>query len=188
MTITPDAGSIQEGDSFTVAGDGFYARRSTSSGRVSPRSRPRPTSTVSGIKGSVDITVTVADQFGLPVAGAQVDRPAHRWSERRRTPSARKTTDANGKATFTFTDANAAAGQSSTVTFQCLRRPVRQHGRRRRPTRADDPATPPTARAPTTSLRLDGVNTAGAGLHPGDVTVVPLTDTVADTRRRRSEG
>jgi hypothetical protein len=178
VTITPDAGTIQNLDSFTLSGSGlgtlnFQFQRANVSAVQAPAEVY-----VSALKGSVDITATVTDQFGLPIAGAQVDAQRTAGANTDLAPQARKTTDAKGQATFTFTDTNATAGQNSTVTFRAY---------------ADQFDATPDASDTTTirytvdgqgadyTLALDGVNTAGTAYSPNDVTVIPLTDTVANT-------
>jgi hypothetical protein len=178
ITITPDAGTIQENDRFTVAGSGltsaleFQFQRS----RLSVVDAPADVY-VSAVDGSVDITVTATDQFGAPVAGAQVDAQRTGGVNQDANAQPRKTTDANGQATFTFADVNAVQNQTSTVTFRAFR----------------DAASATAADTDTAQIRyttdglgadytitLDGQNTGGAAYTANNVRINPLNDGVAD--------
>ncbi|WKN49545.1 hypothetical protein [Nocardioides sp. Arc9.136] len=177
VTITPDAGTIQDGDTFTVGGSGlgtlnFQFQRAELSAVQAPANVY-----ISGIDGSVNVSVTTTDQFGLPIAGAQVDAARTLGANSPEAFQPRKTTDANGQATFTFTDVNAVPGQTSEVTFRAF---------------ADQfDATPDAFDTATIrytadglgadfTLSLDGVNTAGTAYNPASVSIEPLTDTVAN--------
>ena len=61
---------------------GGSTSRSRSQRTRRPRSPRRPRLPVEARRARSTITVTVTDQFGIPVAGASGDRPAHRWRER----------------------------------------------------------------------------------------------------------
>ncbi|MDN4160218.1 beta strand repeat-containing protein [Nocardioides abyssi] len=184
VTIAPDAGSIQVSDDFTVAGAGlnltFEYQRAELSRVVAPADVY-----VSAIDGSVDITVTATDQFGDPVAGAQVD--ARRTSQPNLDAAAqpRKTTDANGQATFTFTDVNANPGQTTEVTFRAF---ADQFDAIANATDTTDIRYTQSGQGAEFTLSLDGVNTGGASYSPDDVVIQPLTDTAAqDTNTAADE-
>ena len=175
LTITPDAGSVQLDDSINVTGAGsvdfdLVFKRPTATATV-----PAADAYVSAVKGSVEVSVAVVDQFGLPITGVLVDAQRTAGPNTDAAPQARKAVDSNGVATFTFTDAKAVAGQSDTVTFKVY----------------DDQYDNSGSLTSTTTIRytndglgrdyttrLDGVTASGAGYDPASVSANPLTDTV----------
>ncbi|MEV7428212.1 Ig-like domain-containing protein [Nocardioides sp. NPDC092400] len=180
LTITPDAGTIQVGDTIRVQGSGIdttltFARAALTS------AAPEAQTYVAKAGGSVDITVTARDQFNLPIAGAAISAQ-RAGANNDAQPTPRKVTDANGKATFTFTDARTTpvANTQDTVTFRAY-------------ADAFVPETAPSINSTATirytaeglgqdfTLSLDGVSANGTAYNPANTVIVPLTDGVVDT-------
>jgi len=107
ITITPDSGTIVEGSTITVTGSGINTTLRFERSQVWTVT-PDAKTYVSKIGGSVDVTLTAKDQFGLPATGAYVGaRRANGVNAE--ASQTKKAVDANGKATFTFTDTKATA-------------------------------------------------------------------------------
>jgi len=107
ITITPDAGTIVEGSTIQVTGSGIDVTLEFARTEVTTVATDAKTY-VSKIGGSVDVTVTAKDQFGLPATGAYVGVQRKNGPNEDATET-RKAVDANGKATFTLTDTKATA-------------------------------------------------------------------------------
>lgn len=174
VTITPDAASIQEGDSFSFGGNGFSQTvsfvRSHVQGVV-----PGAKTYVSAIDGSVTVTATVVDQFGLPVSAGEVS--AARSGGPNTAAKQRKAVDANGQVSFTFTDADAVAGQTDTVTFQYFTDQYDASGEFDAVTKIKYTVDGQGADFTT---RLDGTTASGTGYDPATNVADPLADAVAD--------
>ncbi|MCR6030612.1 hypothetical protein GGQ22_04045 [Nocardioides sp. zg-579] len=180
LTITPDAGTIQVGDSIRVQGSGIDTTLTFARARLTS-SAPEAQTYVAKAGGSVDITVTARDQFNLPIAGAAISAQ-RAGANNDAQPTARKVTDANGKATFTFTDARTTpvANTQDMVTFRAY-------------TDAFVPETDPSINSSATirytaeglgqdfTLSLDSVSANGVAYNPADTVIVPLTDGVVST-------
>ncbi|MDN4172408.1 Ig-like domain-containing protein [Nocardioides sp. SOB77] len=177
VTITPDAGTIQDTDSIDVVGSGLDLDFNFDRAEITSVESAADTY-VSAIDGNVTIPVTVLDQFGLPVAGAQVDARRTGPSNIDAQPQARKTTDANGQATFTFTDVNAVPNGQDSVLFQVFPDQF---------SNAVVDTDTATIRYTTDgvgrdfTISLDNTNTGGSAYNPASVTTIPLTDTNANT-------
>ena len=143
ITITPDAGTIQVGDSINIGGSFSqvldFERAQADS--VKPTADPY----FSKVGGTVDVTATVLDQFGQPLTSGYVE--ASRTGVNNDTTPQRKAVGSDGTVTFTFTDTKAVAGQQDTVNFAYFPDQYDTAGEstRRRPS-----TTRPTARAATT--------------------------------------
>lgn len=171
ITITPDAGTIQNGDSIDIAGtfaqtiDFVRAETQVVKATANPY--------FSKFGGSVDVTANVVDQFGNPVTTGFVE--AKRSGVNNDATAQRKAVGNDGKVTFTFTDTKATAPSSDTVNFAYF---------------VDQFDNAPTAGTPTTikytadgmgndfKTSLEGKDTELATYKASDVSVVPLTDTV----------
>lgn len=185
ITITPDAGSIDDtGDSIDIDGHGLDMQLDFARGKVSTVNS-EANLYVSKLDGSVDITVVATDQFGLPAAGVYVD--AQRAGQNNdAAPTAKKVTNAQGEATFTFTDANAINNGTDTVTFrvfadQFSATPIDPDGDLDYAEHFDTATIRYTTEGTGSEyvLNLDGLNASGVGYDPASVTVMPLSDTDA---------
>lgn len=122
VTLTPDAGSIQVGDSIGIQGSGItngnnpvlinFVRAAASSIRSAAQTY------VSKIGGSVDVTVTVLDQFGKPVTSGLVNVQRIGGVNADASPSAKKPVGADGTVTFTLTDSKATANSTAPDTVR----------------------------------------------------------------------
>ncbi|WP_028639088.1 beta strand repeat-containing protein [Nocardioides sp. URHA0032] len=173
VTITPDALSVQDGDSINIGGSfsqtlDFVRAEATF---IDAAQDPY----FGKLKGSVDVKVTVTDQFNNPVTsgfiGAQrVAGPNHVGD-----PQQAKPVDSTGSATFTFTDAKATNGEEDTVGFGYV----------------PDQFTLPADADPTGSTQIkwttdgmganfttniDGTSTESPTYDPSEHSVVPLAD------------
>lgn len=173
ITITPDAGTVQVGDTINIGGsmtqtlDFERAHADT----VKPTADPY----FSKVGGSVDVTATVLDQFGQPLTSGYVE--ASRSGVNNDTTPQRKAVGSDGSVTFTFTDAKATNGDTDTVTFEYF---------------PDQYATASTASGDTHikyttdgmganyTTSLDGNNTESPTYKPSDTSVIPLGDAVAN--------
>ena len=174
VTITPDAGTVQENDSISVSGNGFDQTFDFERAEVTSI-QPSADVFFSALKGSVDVTATVLDQFGLPVSSGFVE--AERTGVNADTTPQRKAVGADGKVTFTFTDSKATNGQTETVDLAYF---------------PDQFAAAPTQTGSATikyttdglgsnfKTLLNGDDTEAADYKASDVTVVPLADAVDD--------
>jgi len=174
ITITPDAGTVQDIDSITVAGS--FAQ-TIDFDRAAPTTIKSASDPYFGkLKGTVSVTATVLDQFGLAYTTGFVSAQRTAGPNTDATPQV-KPVGANGQTTFSFTDANATDGQSDTVTFGYL----------------PDEFTPAPVLTDTTHIKwttdgmgsnfktsLEGVDTEGVGYKASDVTIIPLADTVVN--------
>jgi hypothetical protein len=181
IVVTPDAGTIQDTDSFEVDGSGIvdlvinYDRSVVNAASVDA-----PPTVFTQVDTPTTVTVLVTDQFGLPVPGAQVSAAingngvgADPASDR-----PRQTADASGQVTFTFPAGDTQVGDVDTITYSVF------------DDAADASATVATetttvnytadGRGPDYQLTLDGTNTELATYSPDDVSVVPLTDALAN--------
>ncbi|CAB4709959.1 MAG: hypothetical protein F2667_07385 [Actinobacteria bacterium] len=181
ITITPDAGTVTDAGQFTVNGAGLglvfdYDRAQATA------IKPAATTYVSKFGGSVDVTATVTDQFGLPITGVLVTAQRTGGVNADATESAKKAVGADGKVTFTLTDTKASVtnAASDTVNFK-----VYQDSFAALPL-AGVTATPATivysvdGNGADFIVTLDGANTAGAAYDPASITVDPLSDAIAD--------
>ncbi|GGO71397.1 beta strand repeat-containing protein [Nocardioides deserti] len=182
LTITPDAGTVQEGDVVNIDGGGLDLQLDFQRGTVSEVNAEAETY-VSKIDGTVDITVVTTDQFGLPAAGAFVEAQ-RTGANTDAQPQARKATDANGRATFTFTDVNATNGSTDTVTFRAFRdqfaaNPIDPDGDSNFAEHFDTATIRYTTdgQGSDFNLSLDNVNTGSPTYDPTTVSVVPFSDT-----------
>lgn len=180
LVITPDAGTVQAGDSIAVTGS---FDQTIQFARSAPTAIESPAVYFSAVKGSVDLTATVVDQFGDPVTTGYVEafRSAGPNVE---TAKQRKAVGNDGTATFTFTDTKATNGQSDTVSFDYF---------------PDQFANLSTLSDSTTikyttsgmgndfKTRLDTVDTEGATYKASDVTVIPLADGVANSANEAAD-
>jgi len=180
ITFTPDAGTIKESSGINIT---------TPDGNVIKIRFVRPTfdsaktdatSYVSAIGGSVDVTVTAKDQFGLPISGAYLAVQRLNGVNKDANPSAMKRTDENGKATFTLTDTKATAVSKAPDDVKVLRY-------------ADQYDTTPAdlgnqakiyytadGQGSEFAITVDNVTPAGAAYDPASVFANPLTDGTAD--------
>lgn len=179
VTITPDAGTVQEGDGFAVDGSGivdldFVFQRSA----VSADSVDAPSLVYTQVDTPTSVTVTVTDQFGIPVQGAQVSAASAGTGVNDTEP--RQTTNASGQTTFTFPAGDTQVGDQDTITYTVYQ----------------DAATPDVdgitasetttvkytadGKGPDYQITLDTLNTEGSTYTPDDVSVIPLTDAVGD--------
>ena len=113
LVITPDAGTIQEGDSFSVSGafsETFRFERAAVSAI-----KPGAATYVSKVDGSVTVTATVVDQFGNGWSTGEVS--AERTGGPNPSGFQRKPIGPGGQVSFTFTDMNAVPYQTDTVKF-----------------------------------------------------------------------
>ncbi|NHC23441.1 hypothetical protein G6553_09695 [Nocardioides sp. IC4_145] len=179
LTITPDAGTIQENSSIELTGS-FTQTIEFNRARVATV-EPAAATYVSAVDGSVDVTVNVQDQFGDPISSGEVE------AARTGGPNAdtaatvqRKAVGPNGQVTFTFTNARAAAGQSDTVEFEFYRD---RFAAAPEPNVTEESATiryTVDGQGRDFTTRLDNVTASGTGYNPASIRVVPLTDTLAD--------
>jgi hypothetical protein len=179
VTITPDAGSIQAGDGFTVNGAGisnldFVFERS----EVSAASVDAPSLVYTQVDTPTSVTVTVTDQFGNPAAGAQVSAESAGTGVNNTQP--RQTTNAAGQTTFTFPAGDTQAGDVDTITYTVFQDAATPDG-------DGIPATEDTTvkytadgKGPDYQITLDSLSTEAPTYSPDDVTVIPLADAVAD--------
>lgn len=173
ITITPDAGSIDDTNDFiNVFGHGLNLDLAFEDRELDSIDAEADLY-VSKLDGSVDITVVALDQFNIPVAGAYVD--AQRAGQNNdATPTAKKVTNAQGEATFTFTDANAINNGVDIVTFR-----VFENQFDALPSDTDNSTRIRYTTEGTGSeyvLNLDGLNASGVGYDPTSVAVEPLSD------------
>jgi adhesin/invasin len=177
LTFTADAGTVQETDTIVIGGSISetleFARAAVSD--VVPSSGTY----FSKVGGSVDVTVQVVDQFGLPVTSGFVEAKRDGVNAAADATPQRKAVGADGKVTFTFTDTQAVNGNQENVDVDYF---------------ADQfSATPDFSEGNVAVIKyttdgmganfvttLDGTNTEGADYDATDVVVVPLADTVAD--------
>lgn len=115
VTITPDAGTVQDGDYITTTGS-FVQEFDFARAQVTSV-KPSAALTFSKLDGSADVTGTVLDQFGLPVTQGFLS--AARTGVNNDTPATtqKKALGSNGSATFTFTDKDATDGSTDDVDF-----------------------------------------------------------------------
>jgi hypothetical protein len=174
LTITPDAGTIQEGDSFAVSGafaQTFVFQRSAVTAIAPDADRY-----VSAIDGSVTVSATVVDQFGLPVSSGEVS--ARRISgPNAETTAQRKAVDSNGQVSFTFTDVNAVPGQEDTVEFLYFVDQFDKDGEKSATTKIRYTTD---GQGSDFTTRLDNVTASGSGYDPASIRVIPLADAEAD--------
>jgi hypothetical protein len=181
VTITPDAGSIQAGDGFTVNGSGisnldFVFQRAA----VSATSVDAPALVYTQVDTPTSATVTVTDQFGNPVEGAQVSATIAGSGVNNTQP--RQTTNASGQTTFTFPAGDTQVGDQDTITYTVFQDAATPNGSGI--VASDTTTVKYTAdgKGPDYQVTLDTLNTEGPTYSPDDVTVVPLTDAVADDK------
>ena len=175
ITITPDAGSVQEGDTISLTGsfnESIKFVRAEASAI-----EPGAGRYVSAIDGTVTVTATVVDQFGLPVTSGLVSAQRTSGPNKDTTAQGPKPVDANGQVSFDFTDVNAVVGQSDTVTFEYYTDQFDNTGALDATTTIRYTAN---GEGSDFTTRLDNVTASGAGYDPSTVRVSPLTDTVAD--------
>jgi len=180
VTFTPDAGTIQAGDSFTVAGGGFSTVVTFQAPTLSAATvNPDAITYLSAYGGSVTATLTVTDQFGTPAAGtyATVQRTGGVNAD---TESARKAVGADGKVTFTLTDtkATAASHASDTLVFKVY------SGQFDPAALATDSSShidyTASGQGAEFFFTVDGQLPTGPAYNPNAVFANPLTDTTAD--------
>jgi hypothetical protein len=172
ITVTPDSGTVQENDTFQVTGfDGGALTFAFKRAELKDVKADAATY-ISKTTGSVDITVTTVDQFGLPVAGAYVDA---KRSSSDTTFGTKKVTDANGKATFTFAKENAVPGTTENVDFRAF---VDQFDSTDNDGDAVDTTIKYTVDGAGENFTLvaDGTTAGGSAYDPSKVTTRPLTD------------
>lgn len=173
ITITPDAGSIQAGDQFTITGlDGNNVLTVVFENAALAAVSPAAETYVSALKGTVDVTASVVDQFGNPATNAVVTAQRTAGPNTDAAPSAKKAVDAEGNVTFSFTDAKAALNQEDTVTFVAYASPTSNT------TVSDTTKIRYTATGTGAPIVLlaDGANGDAATYNPANVTTLPLTD------------
>ncbi|HEU5036745.1 MAG TPA: hypothetical protein VFT70_07065 [Nocardioides sp.] len=177
LTITPDAGTVQEGDTIALAGS-FAETLEFARAHVADIASPAGTY-FSKVGGTVDVTVQVLDQFGLPITSGFVEASRDGVNAAADATPQRKAVGADGTATFSFTDTKATNGQTENVDVDYF---------------ADQfSATPDFSEGNVTKIKyttdgmganfgssLDGKNTEATDYDASDVVVVPLADTVAD--------
>jgi hypothetical protein len=120
VTFNVDAGSIQDGDTFNVSGNGLAAFAVNYEAPEVQNAGVDADATVylTAFKGTTTPTVTVEDQYGNPATGTfvsyQITSGPNAGAE-----SARVAVNNEGKATFSITDANAtAANNVDNLTFR----------------------------------------------------------------------
>lgn len=177
LTITPDAGTVQVGESIVISG---------SFSETLTFERSEPTQVISGanvyfsaLKATTTVTAKVVDQFGNPVTTGFVAGYRDATPPNAETPPGQvKPVGADGTVSFDFTDTNATVGQSDTVNLAWV----------------PDQFTPPSGTLTDTATiqytvtgqgadyntTLDGVNTGAPSYKASDVTIIPLADAVAD--------
>ncbi|CAI9409582.1 beta strand repeat-containing protein [Nocardioides sp. T2.26MG-1] len=177
LTITPDAGTIQDGDTIAIGGsfpETLEFDRATVSDVV-----PTADLYFSKVGGSTDVTVKVVDQFGLPVTSGFVTAARTGVNAAADATPQKKAVGADGSTTFTFTDTKATDGTTEDVNVNYY---------------ADQfSATPDFSEVGVATIKyttdgmganfvtsLDGNNTEAADYNAGKTVVVPLADTKAD--------
>jgi hypothetical protein len=179
LTITPDAGTIQAGDTIAISGafsETLEFERAAVTDAV-PASNP----VFSTVGGSVDVTFTIVDQFGLPVTTGFVEAKRDGVNAAADATPQRKAVGADGKVTFTFTDTKATNGQTENVDLAYF---IDQFTPSSSPDFTEGNAT--TIKYTTDGMganfvvSLDATSTEGASYDASDVTVVPLADADAD--------
>ena len=178
VTITADALAIQAGDLVNITGS---FNQTLSFERSAPTNITAEQDPYFGkLGGSVDVKVTVTDQFGAPVTTGFIG------ARRVAGPNAgdaqqAKAVDSSGSATFTFTDTHATNGQIDTVGFGYVA------------DQFQDPATANPTGATHIKWTTDGQGANFVTSIGGDSTesptydpaapahtVIPLADTVVD--------
>ncbi|GAA2155564.1 hypothetical protein GCM10009844_42820 [Nocardioides koreensis] len=178
VVITPDAGSIQAGDSITVSGNTFDQ---TLNFQRAAATAVEPSSDVyfSKLDGSVDVTATVLDQFGLPVTTGFLSAARNGANNDTAATTQKKPVGSDGSATFTFTDKDATAGDTDTVEFRYFADQYDNTG-----TDLGGDATikyTVDGMGSDYKISLADTDTEAKDYDASDVTVVPLADTVADS-------
>lgn len=180
ITFTPDAGTIKENSGINiVTPDGNTIRirfeRPAFDGVSTDAS-----SYVSKFGGSVDVTVTSTDQFGLPIAGQFLAVQRLNGVNADANPTAPKQTDANGKATFTLTDTKATAVSFAPDDVRVLGYDDQFDNT---PTNLGNQAKifyTADGQGSEFAITVDTVTPAGAAYDPASISVNPLTDGVAN--------
>ncbi|MBU2072831.1 MAG: hypothetical protein KKE65_06240 [Actinobacteria bacterium] len=180
ITFTPDAGTIKENsgiDITTPDGDVIKIRFQRA---MFDAVMADADSYVSKFGGSVDVTLTSMDQFGLPIAGQYLAVQRVGGVNADANPSATKVTGADGKATFTLTDTKATAVSFAPDDVRVLGYDDQ----------FDNTPTPlgnqakiyytADGQGAEFAITVDGVTPAGAAYDPASVSVNPLTDGVAN--------
>ncbi|MGY2702124.1 hypothetical protein [Nocardioides sp. HB32] len=176
LTITADQFSVQSGDWINITG---------SFNQWIDFERAQPTDVVAGqdpyfgkLKGSVDVDVTVIDQFGDPYTSGFVGVQRTGAPNGPDASPTLKPVDADGTTTFTLTDTKATDGQSDTVALMYF---------------ADQFSNSPDATGSTHIkwtadgqganfvTSIGGDSTESPTYDPATHTVVPLADAKADT-------
>lgn len=176
ITITVDAATIQEGDNFVLAANGFD--QTIEFDRAEAASIDGESATYFCQDDSTcTVTAVVLDQFGNPVTTGEVEASRTGAQNVDATPQ-RKPVGSDGTVDFTFTDTNPVDGGTDTVLFEYF---VDQFDQT--PDLSDSSTTikySATGQGSNYVISLDGENTEGATYDAGDAAIIPLTDTVAD--------
>ncbi|WP_435745888.1 hypothetical protein [Nocardioides sp. SYSU DS0663] len=179
VVITPDAGTIQAGDSFDVTGNGINALTfEFQRAEISAASVNAPDVVYTQVDTPTSVTVTVVDQFGNPVEGAQVSARSAGTGVTDTRP--RQTTNANGQVTFTFPAGDTQAGDQDTITYTVYRDAATPDANGITASETTEVNYTVDGLGPDYQLTLDGENTEGATYTADDVTIEPLTDGVAN--------
>lgn len=177
ITVTVDAATIQDVDSFLVDINGFG--QTIDFDRAAPASIDGESATYfCQDDAACTVTAVVLDQFGNPVTTGEVEASRTGTQNVDTTPQ-RKPVGPDGTVDFTFTDANPVDGGTDTVKFEYF---VDQFDNT-----ADLSNSSTTIKYSATGqgsdyvISLDGENTEGPNYDAGDAAVIPLWDTVANT-------
>lgn len=178
LTVAVDAASIQDGDSFDVDLNGFTQTIVFQRAHISDIASPAGVY-FSKVGGSVDVTVKVLDQFGLPITSGFVEASRDGVNAAADATPQRKAVGSDGTATFTFTDTKATNGDTENVDVDYF---------------ADQfSASPDFSEGNVTTIKyttdgmganyttsLDGQNTEASDYNASKVVAVPLADAMAD--------
>lgn len=176
ITVTVDAATIQDTDTFSVDINGFT--QTIDFDRAHAASIDGESATYfCQDNAACTVTAVVLDQFGNPVTTGEVEAKRTGTQNVDTTPQ-RKAVNSDGTVDFTFTDANPVNGGTDTVQFQYF---LDQFDNTAELT--DNSTTikySATGQGSNYAISLDGENTEGATYDAGDAAIIPLTDTLVD--------